>query len=103
MRWSLPSRQIFLPLPQHAGHDFIVGELFVHVPSSTGYPALPTRWVWPPGARVSRLLTQIWPPRESFVAWPPDALTDRDADFVPAALRNVIDGATRTMMGRQIF
>jgi hypothetical protein len=89
--------------PNTQATTFVIGELLVHALSSTGYPELSARWVWPPRTRVSTLLTQIWPPRESFIAWPPAALTDRDADFVPAALRHVIDGASRTMMGRQIF
>ena len=82
---------------------FVIGELYIHVMSSTGHPDLTAKWAWPPFSRISRLLIQIWPPKESFIAWPPESLTDRDADTIPTLFANVIDAASRSLLGRRIF
>jgi hypothetical protein len=82
--------------------SFVIGELYVHVLSSTGYPGLVGKWAWPPFSRLSRLLVQVWPLKESFIAWPTDSLRDRDADSIPTILINVIDGASRSLFGRRL-
>lgn len=82
---------------------FVIGELYVHVMSSSGHPDLTAKWVWPAFSRLSRLLIQVWPAKESFIAWPPDSLTDRDADTVPTLFSNVVDAASRSLLGRRIF
>jgi hypothetical protein len=75
---------------------FVVGELYVHVMSSTGYPDLPAKWIWP----TSRLAR---PARENFIAWPPESLTDGDADTIPTLFSNVIDKASCSLLGRRLF
>jgi len=82
---------------------FVIGELYVHVMSSSGHPDLTAKWNWPAFSRLTRLLIQIWPPKESFIAWPPESLTDHDADTIPTLFSNVIDAASRSLLGRRIF
>jgi hypothetical protein len=82
---------------------FVIGELYVHVMSSSQHPDLTAKWLWPAFSRLSRLLIQIWPPKESFIAWPPESLTDRDADTIPTLFANVIDASSRSLFGRRIF
>lgn len=82
---------------------FVIGELYVHVMSSTGHPDLISKWAWPAFSQISRLLIQIWPVKESFIAWPSESLSDRDADNIPTIFSNVVDAASRSLFGRRIF
>jgi hypothetical protein len=91
-----------LAQPNTQATTFVVGELYVHVMSSTGYPELVQRWSWPFLSRLSRLLIQIWPSKESFVAWPTESMTDKDADTVPTILHKTIERAARSITGRRI-
>jgi hypothetical protein len=91
------------PPPNTQTTTFVIGELYVHVMSTSGNPDIVSRWVWPAASRPGRLLIQIWPARESIVAWPSESLTDGDADFIATAYDRVIDAASRSILGRRIF
>jgi hypothetical protein len=91
------------PSPNTQTTTFAIGELYIQVMSTSGNPRIVDRWNWPFASRPARLLTQIWPPRESFIAWPTESLTDSDADFVATAFDHVIDAASRSLTGRRIF
>jgi hypothetical protein len=65
-----------LALPNTQTTSFVIGNLFVHVFSSTGDPQMVARWVWPFGSMISLKLPQIFPPKEGFIAWPTQGLTN---------------------------
>jgi hypothetical protein len=81
---------------------FVVGNLLVHALSSTGDTDLVSRWNWPAASRVGLNLPQIFPRKESFIAWPPNGLTDFDVKLVSGALGKVIDDASRGILGNRI-
>jgi hypothetical protein len=91
------------PSPNTQTTTFAVGELYIHVMSTCSEPTIVNQWIWPIASRPGRLLTQIWPPRESIIAWPPESLTDGDADFIATAFDRIIDAASRSMLGRRLF
>jgi hypothetical protein len=72
---------------------FVIGKLFVHAMSSTGNPDFVSRWVWP--APIGIRLLQIFPRRESLVAWPPNGFTDFEIKRIDGALAKIIDAASR--------
>jgi hypothetical protein len=61
------------------------------------------RWAWPPFSRISRSMIQIWPLKESFIAWPTDSFRDEDADLIPNIFNRMVDQASRSITGRRIF
>jgi hypothetical protein len=80
---------------------FIIGNLCVYVLSSTGDPDIVSRWNWPPNSRFALHLPQIFPPKESFIVWPPQSLTQFEVEWVSAALERVIEGASRSSFLRR--
>jgi hypothetical protein len=70
---------------------FVVGRLFIHA------FACPFPEILSAGKIVETVdarLSQIWPPRHSFLIWPPtDTLNDREADRLTAAIFNRLDEA----------
>ncbi len=91
-------------LPNSQITTFTVGQLYVHVMSST----IPNmfdgwRWGWGPAPQAGRLLAQIHPPKESMIVWPPTSLTDASADGIAAGFERYIDAISRSMTGRRIF
>jgi hypothetical protein len=91
------------PLPNMQTTTFVIGQLYVHVMSCPSFPKLIDNWAWPFGSRLARLQAQLWPPKESLIAWPPDSITDGDADIIPLLFNRMIDAASRSMLGRRLF
>jgi hypothetical protein len=81
---------------------FVVGNLFVHVISTSGDPSTVSRWIWPSGSPLTLKLVQIAPTRESIVVWPPQSLTDFETELISTAFERVIDGASRSLTGRRL-
>jgi hypothetical protein len=50
-----------------------------------------------------RRLVSILPATESFIAWPPRGLTDRDADGIASAFHHYVEGISRSLLGRRLF
>jgi hypothetical protein len=91
------------PSPNTQKTTFTVGDLYVHVMSTSGNPDIVSRWVWPIRSRPGMLLIGIWPIKESIITWPPESLTDSDADFVATAHDLAVDAASRSVLGRRMF
>lgn len=90
--------------PNTQSTTFIVGNLCVSVLSSTGDPDIVSRWNWPMGSRLAIHLPQIFPPKESFIVWPPQSLMQAEIDLVTAAFESVIDAASRSsFLNRRMF
>jgi hypothetical protein len=92
-----------LAQPNTQSTTFVVGDLLVHVLSSTGDRNLVPRWIWPIGSRIGLNLPQIFPPKESLIVWPPQSLSDFEVELVSSSLEWVIEGAARSMMGNRLF
>lgn len=90
-----------LARPNTQTTTFVIGNFFVHAMS--GDPPTVARWTWPFGSRISLNLPQIFPPKETFIAWPPQRLTDFEVELVTNAFERVIDGASRSISGRRLF
>jgi hypothetical protein len=90
--------------PNTQSTTFIVGNLCVYVLSSTGDPAIVSRWNWPMGSRLAIHLPQIFPPKESIIVWPPQSLTQFEVELVSTAFERVIDAASRSsFLNRRMF
>jgi hypothetical protein len=90
----------FVP-PNTQVTTFVVGELYVHVMSSVDQDSI-KGWA----TRLShaeRRLVSVLPATESFVAWPPRSLTDRDADAIASAFHRYVEGISRSLLGRHLF
>jgi len=73
---------------------FTVGRLFLHVYSCPFPEILHAAKITQP---LDMRLSQIWPPRHSFLLWPPtDTLADREADRLAGAIFDRLDEAGRT-------
>lgn len=88
-------------LPNTQVTTFVVGNLFVHVMSSTdvdnigGWASmLPRRFP---------LLVPVEPQRESFIAWPSESITDRTADMIASAFHRYTEGISLSLLGRRLF
>ncbi len=44
----------------------------------------------------------LHPPKESFIAWPPQGLSDFEVELVSDALERIIDGASRGILRSRI-
>jgi hypothetical protein len=69
---------------------FVVGRLFVHAYSCPFPEILHADKIV---SFVDSKLVQIWPPRHSFLLWPPAAISDRDADGLASAIFDRLDEA----------
>lgn len=81
------------PRPNTQTTMFIVGRLFIIV-FSCPFPEILNMQdiVWPVDTRLS----QIWPPRYSFLTWPPaDTLDDMDAALLSQAIFSALSSAGR--------
>jgi hypothetical protein len=58
---------------------FIIGQVFIHAFSSTE-PDITSRWRL--DALGPKILAQLWPIKESFIAWPSNDISDRDAEGI---------------------
>jgi hypothetical protein len=78
------------PLANTQWTTIIIGNLYVHTASSGDHPDLIKNWRWPNEPRARGLLVQVWPSKESAIVWPPQSLTDRDAQsFATANFRHL--------------
>jgi hypothetical protein len=80
---------------------FVVGQLYVHVMSSVN-PDNINKWatMLP---RAEWLLVPLFPQKESFIAWPPTSIADRQADAIASAFHLYIEGISRSLLGRRLF
>jgi hypothetical protein len=77
------------PRPNTQTTTFVVGRLFIHAYSCPFPEILNAEKAV---NAVDQRLSQIWPPRHSFLVWPPtDTLSDRDADRLTAAIFQQLD------------
>ena len=91
-------------LPNTQVTTFTAGRLYVHVMSSVHADTM-AKWHWGfgPAPSQGRLLAQILPHKESFIAWPPISLTDQSADTIAAAFKLYTDAISRGMIGGRLY
>ena len=70
----------------------VVKNLFIHIIRSP-MPSIVRLWRFEPS--VAAKLRVIWPISSYSIAWPPPAMTDRDANYVATAFFAFIDRKTR--------
>jgi hypothetical protein len=88
--------------PNTQATTFVIGQLVVHVMSTSGDPQTVAGWGWPFNSRIRLNFPQIWPPTESIIAWPPQTLSDFEVELIATAFERVIDGASRSIVGRRL-
>ena len=82
-------------LPNTQTTAFVIGKLYAFVMSSA-FPELPRLWDWRTAPRALSCLRRIWPIRGFPLPWPPDDMTDTDAEsFATAFVRYSDDLALR--------
>jgi hypothetical protein len=74
-----------VPLTNTQWTIVIIGEVYIHTASSSSSPDYIRDWNWLNARRARRLLVQIWPTKENFIAWPMHSLTDADAQHFSVA------------------
>ncbi len=79
-----------LALPDTQTTTFIIGNLFVHIFSSTGDPSIVSRWSWSPHPGLYLRLPQIFPLKDELIVWPPQGLTDFEVEMVSDAVEDVL-------------
>jgi hypothetical protein len=89
-----------LSQPNTQTTTFIVGNFCVHVLS--GDADIVSRWIWPSGSRIAFNLPQIFPPKESFIAWPPQGLTNFEVELITNLFERAVDGASKGISGRRL-
>jgi hypothetical protein len=77
-----------IPRPNTQATTLVFGQLYVHVFSSVHTSVVAKASI--AGKGIERL-AQIWPVREHFIAWPTNAMTDRDADRIAGAIFDILD------------
>jgi hypothetical protein len=90
------------PLPNTQVTTFTVGRLYVHVMSSVHADTV-AKWYWGlgPAPIEGRLLAQIFPHKESIIAWPPQSLSDQSADGIAGAFKRYTDAISLSLLGPQ--
>jgi hypothetical protein len=81
------------PSPNTQTTTFIVGQLFIHAFSS-GVPGITDKWRLDEPGRP--FLAQLWPPKESFIAWPTNDISDRAAVEITGYIFWQLDSIART-------
>jgi hypothetical protein len=76
------------PRPNTQATTLVFGQLYVHVFSSL-FPIMVAKTSI--AGKGLEKVAQIWPVREDFVAWPPNPMTDRDADSIAVAIFQMLD------------
>jgi hypothetical protein len=76
------------PRPNTQTTTLVFGQLYVHVFSSV-HPDIVAKATIA-GKGIEKI-AQIWPVREQFIAWPTNALLDRDADRIAGAIFGILD------------
>jgi hypothetical protein len=72
---------------------FIVGQVFIHAFRSAE-PDITTRWRL--DSLGPKILAQLWPVKEGFIAWPTNDISDRDAEGITGHIFWSLDGIART-------
>lgn len=67
-----------VPLPTTQWSTFVVGQLYVHLASSSTSADWIETWDWRNAPRARRLLVEIHPRREQLIKWPTALLSDED-------------------------
>lgn len=88
--WTINSEDT--PRPNTQTTTYVAGQLFVHAFSCPFPEVLNARKITDV---VDSHLLQIWPIRHSFVAWPPTAIIDRQADNLAGYTFDCLDSAGR--------
>jgi hypothetical protein len=76
------------PRPNTQATTIVFGQLYVHVFSSL-FPEMVAKTSIA-GKGIEKV-AQIWPIREDFIAWPPNPMSDRDADNIAVAIFKLLD------------
>jgi hypothetical protein len=76
------------PRPNTQITTIVFGQLYVHVFSSL-FPIMVAKTSIT-GKGLEKV-AQIWPIREDFIAWPPNPMSDKDADGIAAAIFQMLD------------
>jgi len=74
---------------------FIIGKLYVHTMCSH-FPENTKLWDWRPVPHARRFLVPIWPLERGIVGWPPQRMSDKDAQDFSMAFFNTIDTVGRS-------
>jgi hypothetical protein len=88
-------------LPNTQTTTFVVGRLYVHVMSSVNAENIHKWTTMLP--RSAPLLVPLFPPKESFIAWPAGSLTDMQADAIASAFHLYVESISRSLLGRRLF
>ena len=88
--------------PDTQATTFVIGQLCVHVLSSSGDPTIVTRWNWPFTSRIGLNLPRIFPPKEAVIVWPPNSLSEFEIELVSTTFERVIEIARRSIAGRRL-
>jgi hypothetical protein len=64
---------------------FTVGKLFVFAMSSE-FPEIPAGWDWRTAPLARTKLVKLWPATVQSIGWPPEAMSDADADAFAGAV-----------------
>ncbi len=80
---------------------FVVGQLYVHTMSSVDSANI-DKWATTLH-HAFPFMVPLLPHRESFIAWPPTTMSDRDADLIASAFHRYIDRISRSMLGVRLF
>lgn len=81
------------PLPNTHTTTLVFGRLYVHV-FGCEHPDIVRKISL--GGRAESVIVQIWPITEANVAWPPEAMTDQDADNLAVAITSKLDEMGRS-------
>jgi hypothetical protein len=73
---------------------FVIGRLYVHVMSSY-FPEHTALWDWRPTPHARALLVEICPVKHMIVAWPRQAITDKDARQFSMSFFNAVSAIGR--------
>jgi hypothetical protein len=82
-----------VPPPNTQTTTFIVGQVYIHAFSSA-LSNITNKWRL--DAQGPSILAQLWPVKESFIAWPTNDIRDRDADRIAGHIFWQLDRIART-------
>ncbi len=78
------------PLPNTQWSTIILGDVYIHVASSSTCQDWIEEWNWENETRARSYLVQIWPIRENIIVWPIPCFSDGEATrFASAQFRHI--------------
>lgn len=86
-----------VPLPTTQWTTTAISNLFIYTASSSTSPDLIDKWQWDNAPAARHLLIQVWPPRESVIAWPPHSMTHSQAQSFAVAHFNFLRRRARSL------